>query len=86
MLYGIDIQTRKELIAANHTIAEIGEMIEADSIGFLSETGLVDAIGLNLDAPNTGLCMAYFNGDYPTPLYDYEAQYLASLKEKVSFF
>lgn len=84
--YGIDIQTRKELIAANHTIAEIGEMIEADSIGFLSETGLVDAIGLNLDAPNTGLCMAYFNGDYPTPLYDYEAQYLASLKEKVSFF
>ncbi|MGX7351183.1 amidophosphoribosyltransferase [Enterococcus canis] len=84
--YGIDIQTRKELIAANHTIAEIGEMIEADSIGFLSEAGLVDAIGLNLDAPNTGLCMAYFNGDYPTPLYDYEAQYLASLKEKVSFF
>jgi len=25
--------------------------------------------------------MAYFNGDYPTPLYDYEENYLASLAE-----
>ncbi len=30
--------------------------------------------------------MAYFNGDYPTPLYDYEEKYRESLKEKVSFF
>lgn len=38
--YGIDIQTRKELIAANHTIDEIKECIGADSLGFLSEEGL----------------------------------------------
>ncbi|MPU17982.1 amidophosphoribosyltransferase, partial [Acinetobacter baumannii] len=43
--YGIDIQTRKELIAANHTVEEIREMIGADSLTFLSEDGLVDAIG-----------------------------------------
>lgn len=84
--YGIDIQTRKELIAANHSVAEICECIGADSLGFLSEEGLIAAIGLNFDAPYSGLCMAYFNGDYPTPLYDYEEQYRASLKEKVSFF
>ncbi len=79
--YGIDIQTRKELIAANHTVEEIREAIEADSLAFLSEQGLIDAIGLNFDAPYNGLCMAYFNGDYPTPLYDYEQEYQASLVE-----
>ncbi|MBL1230359.1 amidophosphoribosyltransferase [Enterococcus sp. BWB1-3] len=78
--YGIDIQTRKELIAANHSIEEIQELITADSLSFLSEEGLINAIGLNYDAPYTGLCMAYFNGDYPTPLYDYEETYLASLE------
>lgn len=84
--YGIDIQTRKELIAANHTVDEIRECIEADSLSFLSEDGLIQSIGLDFDAPYSGLCMAYFNGDFPTPLYDYEEQYQASLKEKTSFF
>lgn len=49
----------------------------------LSEAGLIDGIQLNYDAPYSGLCMAYFNGDYPTPLYDYEEQYQASLKKKL---
>ena len=84
--YGIDIQTRKELIAANHSIEEIRQCIEADSLEFLSEDGLIQAIGLKEAAPYSGLCMAYFNGDYPTPLYDYEEKYRESLKEKVSFF
>ncbi|MFV0560294.1 MAG: amidophosphoribosyltransferase [Enterococcus sp.] len=84
--YGIDIQTRKELIAANHTIEEIRECIGADSLAFLSEDGLIEAIGLQEDAPYSGLCMAYFNGDYPTPLYDYEEKYQESLQEKESFF
>lgn len=79
--YGIDIQTRKELIAAKYTEAEICEKIEADSLAFLSEDGLIEAIGLDFDVPYSGLCMAYFNGDYPTPLYDYEENYLASLAE-----
>ncbi|MBO0482546.1 amidophosphoribosyltransferase [Candidatus Enterococcus courvalinii] len=84
--YGIDIQTRKELIAANHSIEEIRQCIGADSLEFLSEEGLITAIGLQEEVPYSGLCMAYFNGDYPTPLYDYEEKYQASLKEKVSFF
>ncbi|MGY3766583.1 amidophosphoribosyltransferase [Vagococcus vulneris] len=74
--YGIDIENKKELIAANLSISEIKDEIGADSLDFLSEEGLVEAIGLNLDAPYTGLCMAYFNGDYPTKLYDYESNLL----------
>lgn len=79
--YGIDIQTRKELIAANHSVKEIETLIGADSLAYLSEDGLIESIGLKYDAPYTGLCMAYFNGDFPTDLYDYEADYLKSLQE-----
>lgn len=78
--YGIDIQTREELIAANHSVSEIKDVIFADSLSFLSEEGLIESIGLNFDAPYSGLCMAYFNGDFPTDLYDYEADYLKSLE------
>ena len=84
--YGIDIQTRKELIAANHTVEEIREIIGADSLTYLSIDGLIDSIGIDTDAPNGGLCVAYFDGKYPTPLYDYEERYLESLKEHTSFY
>ncbi|MFC3932993.1 amidophosphoribosyltransferase [Streptococcus dentapri] len=84
--YGIDIQTRKELIAANHTVQETCEIIGANTLTYLSIDGLIDSIGLDTDAPNGGLCVAYFDGDYPTPLYDYEERYLQSLKEKTSFY
>ena len=84
--YGIDIQTRRELIAANHTVDETCEIIGADSLTYLSLDGLIESIGLETDAPNGGLCVAYFDGNYPTPLYDYEERYLESLKEKTSFY
>ena len=84
--YGIDIQTRKELIAANHTVEETREIIGADSLTYLSIDGLIDSIGIDTDAPNGGLCVAYFDGKYPTPLYDYEERYLESLKEHTSFY
>ena len=80
--YGIDVQDRNQLIAADHSVDEIREIIGADSLAFLSVTGTIDSIGLNFDAPYKGLCMAYFTGEYPTPLYDYEADYLESLKSK----
>ncbi len=76
--YGIDIQTQEELVAANHSTEEIRQMIGADSLEYLSEEGLLDAIGMESDAPYSGICMAYFNGDYPTPLYDHEEGFLAS--------
>ncbi len=77
--YGIDIQTTKELIAAKHSVEEIREYIYADSLAFLSLDGLVESIGLKKPAPYGGLCVAYFNGDYPTALDDYGEEFLASL-------
>ena len=84
--YGIDIQSREELIAANHTVEETCEIIGADSLTYLSIDGLIDSIGIDTDAPNGGLCVAYFDGKYPTPLYDYEERYVERLKEHTSFY
>ena len=49
--YGIDIQTRQELIAANHTVEETRQIIGADSLTYLSVEGLIDSIGIETDAP-----------------------------------
>ncbi|NQL66395.1 amidophosphoribosyltransferase [Streptococcus suis] len=84
--YGIDIQTRRELISANHTVEEVCEIIGADSLTYLSLEGMIEAIGIDTNAPNGGLCVAYFDGEYPTPLYDYEEEYLRSLEEQTSFY
>jgi amidophosphoribosyltransferase len=84
--YGIAIQTRRELISANHSVDEVCEIIGADSLTYLSLDGLIDSIGIKTDAPNGGLCVAYFDGKFPTPLYDYEEEYLRSLEEKTSFY
>ena len=46
MFYGIDIQTRQELIAANHTVEETRQIIGADSLTYLSIDGLIESIGI----------------------------------------
>ena len=79
--YGIDISTRSELFAAHYSVEEMRRQMGADSLSFLSVESLIKAINVPDagDAPYGGLTVAYFNGDYPTPLYDYEAGYLKSL-------
>lgn len=79
--YGINISDTRELIAAGHSLEYIRSFIGATSLAYLSEQGLIKAIDLHVDAPYQGLCMAYFNGDYPTRLFDYEQDYKASLAE-----
>ena len=64
--YGIDTESQKELIAANHSVEEIGKILEVDSIGYLSLKGLVNAIHL----PKEHLCLACFNVDYPVQVPD----------------
>jgi amidophosphoribosyltransferase len=59
--FGVDMATRSELIAANKSVEEIREHIDADSLGFLSLEGLMRAIGLGEDK----LCNACFTGRYP---------------------
>ncbi|MUK88443.1 amidophosphoribosyltransferase [Ornithinibacillus sp. L9] len=62
--YGIDMSTKQELIAANHSIDEICEIIGADSVAYLSAEGLEQAIVKN-DSINQGVCMACMTGNYP---------------------
>lgn len=64
--YGIDTPTRKDLIAANMTVEEIRQAINADSLYFLSERGLVESIGGHDGEHQRGLCLACFNNKYPT--------------------
>jgi len=61
--YGIDIATHKELIAARMEIDEIGRAIDADSLGYQTMEGLIDALGM----PASDLCNACLTGVYPTP-------------------
>ncbi len=44
--FGIDFASRAELMAGNLTIAEIRESIGADSLGFVSLAGLIEATTL----------------------------------------
>ncbi|MBM7704238.1 amidophosphoribosyltransferase [Metabacillus iocasae] len=67
--YGIDTSSEEELIAATHSIEEIRQLIEADSLEFLSEQGLVSAIGRPYEGSHRGQCMACFTGKYPTEIY-----------------
>jgi len=72
--YGIDIQSRSELISSDHSVEEVCAIIGANSLAFLSEEGLVNAISIQSEGRYRGLCMASFNGDYPTKLHDYEEE------------
>ena len=62
--YGIDMPTREELIAANHSIDEIRRAIGADSLGYLSLESL-RRVGAQL---KHGHCDACFSEDYPVPV------------------
>jgi amidophosphoribosyltransferase len=60
-VYGIDFPDRSKLMAANYSIDEIRKYINADSLAYLSQEGLVKATGL----PAESFCMACYDGDYP---------------------
>ena len=62
--FGVDMATRRELIAAQKTIPEVRDFIGADSLGYLSIDGLIKAVAL----PKDIFCMACFTGDYPIPV------------------
>ncbi|QKI80946.1 amidophosphoribosyltransferase [Kroppenstedtia eburnea] len=66
--YGIDTSDRTQLIAAQHSVEEIREIIGADSLSFLSEEGLIRAVGRTPEQGNCGHCLACFNGKYPTAI------------------
>jgi amidophosphoribosyltransferase len=62
--FGVDMATRWELLAARKSVEEIREFIGADSLGYLSLKGLVEAVGL----PENLFCLACFTGEYALPV------------------
>lgn len=62
--YGMDFPTTEELIAGQHNVEEITEIIDADSLGYLSLDGTLESTHLEKD----NFCTACFSGDYPIAL------------------
>jgi len=62
-VYGIDFPDRSKLMAANHSLEDIRKYLNADSLYYLSQAGMVKATGL----PGTSFCMACYDGNYPVP-------------------
>jgi amidophosphoribosyltransferase len=61
--YGVDTSTYEELISALHKVEQVRQLIGADTLYFLSEEALHKA------GNREELCVACYNGEYPTSLY-----------------
>ena len=63
--YGVDTPTRAQLIAATKSVEEIREFIGADSLAYLSLSGLRLACGENPQEASS-FCTSCYTGKYPT--------------------
>ena len=64
--YGIDTPEKQELLAGRYDIQGMADLINVDSLAFISIDGLYRSVGLkgrNNDTPQ--FCDACFSGDYP---------------------
>ncbi|HEX8565229.1 MAG TPA: amidophosphoribosyltransferase [Pyrinomonadaceae bacterium] len=62
--YGVDTPHTDELIAANFTVEQVREYVKADSLGYLSLEGMIEATGIEQEAG----CVACWTAKYPIPL------------------
>jgi amidophosphoribosyltransferase len=71
--YGVDTPSKKDLIAANKTVEEICEYIEADSLAYLSLDGLIHSCTVEKPGAtpvHNTFCSACYTGNYPTQWVD----------------
>jgi amidophosphoribosyltransferase len=61
---GVDMASSWELIASHKEVPEIARYIGADTLGYMSIEGLIEAVAL----PKELFCLACFTGDYPVPV------------------
>ncbi|MFN3821281.1 MAG: amidophosphoribosyltransferase [bacterium] len=66
--YGMDFPTREELIASSHSVEEIRQFIEADSLEYLTPEELLEATPKGTQGD---YCTACFTHHYPIPVPDY---------------
>jgi amidophosphoribosyltransferase len=62
-VYGIDFPDRSKLMAVTHTLDEIAKYLDADSLAYLSQDGMISATGLDKNS----FCTACYDGVYPVP-------------------
>jgi amidophosphoribosyltransferase len=60
--YGVDMNSRDQFVASGRSEEEICKVIGADSLGYISVKGLIEAIG----KPEGDLCLACISARYPT--------------------
>ncbi len=60
-VYGIDFPDKNKLMANNYSHQEMCDYLNADSLGYLSEDGMVQSV----HRPRSSLCMACYTGKYP---------------------
>jgi amidophosphoribosyltransferase len=70
--YGVDTPRKSELIGATHTIEEIREFLEADSVAYLSLEGMLSAV----KSEKNSYCTSCYTGVYPVAFPQDEATYL----------
>lgn len=63
--YGVDIDSKENLIACKHSVDEIARIIGADSLGYLSRE---DVTKIADGSSCTGFCCACFDEKYPTSI------------------
>ena len=62
--YGVDTPSKEELIAAQMNVDQICNEVGADSLGYLSIEGMLEAIGIE----DEKMCTACWSGNYPTAI------------------
>ena len=69
--YGFNTPERAKLLAAQMSVEQMRDYINADSLAFISIEGLYRALGQERDPAQPQRCDACFTGDYPTTLTDF---------------
>src|SRR6476620_862007 len=75
--YGVDTPSKKDLIAANNSIEQIRQFIEADSLAYLSLDGLEASCN---GGEGNHYCTACYTGVYPTQWVDVDEILPATVK------
>jgi amidophosphoribosyltransferase len=68
--YGVDTPTKEELIASSNTPEQICKYLGADSLGYLSMSGLREAV----NDRSGEFCTSCYTGSYPTDLVQLEVK------------
>ncbi len=74
--YGIDMPTKKELIASTKSVEQIRRYLGVDTLGYLSIEGMLSMPSL----PKESFCVACFSGKYPTKIENNIGKFALELK------